>query len=635
MCGIIGIVSSKAVEHSMQSALNLLHHRGPDGNGIYRDAPIILGQVRLAIQDLSENGHQPMISADANYVIIYNGEIYNHSEIRKQLILKGVQFNSSSDTETLLCGYIHYGEEILQKINGIFAFAIYDKVKRTLFAARDPFGVKPFYYYKDERQFIFGSEIKSLMSLGANRIQYNIEAQFETLMLQWQMDEHTGFEEIKKLLPGHCLSIYIDDLNSIHIKKWYKANFNGIYAQHSEKDWIALLEIELIAAVKRQLLSDKPIAYFLSGGLDSSLLVAIAKSIDPNKVQQTFCIDAGKKFIQEGFSDDLPYAQIVAEHLQVDLEVIEAQSNFLASFDERIFELEEAQADIAPIFVRQIAKAAQSKGFNVLIGGVGGDDVCSGYRRHQAIANEYLIEKTPRLLRTLLKKGADYLPQNNQTRRIKKVAKSIDLNQRARLYQYFFWANKADILDLFNDTAKVALDCNCIEHHFDKYLAEIPNESSALNQMLHLEQNSFLPCHNLNYTDKMGMAASVEIRVPYLDLDFVKFAASIPPELKMKGMTTKYLLKKVAEKYLPNEVIYRPKTGFGAPIRTWMQEENNFQNEVWKRLSNLKIVAKNIYKQAAIEALFQDTIQKKKDGSYTLLALLAIESWMRQFVPPN
>lgn len=635
MCGIIGILNPNAAEHSMQSTLDLLRHRGPDGKDIYHDAPMILGQVRLAIQDLSENAHQPMISADANYVIIYNGEIYNHGEIRKQLMLKGVRFNSSSDTETLLYGYIHYGEEILKKINGIFAFALYDKAKRTIFAARDPFGIKPFYYYKDDGQFIFASEIKSLVSLGANRLQYNMEAQFETLMLQWQMDEHTGFEEIKKLLPGHCFSIQIDDLDSIHIKKWHQENFNGIYAQHSEKDWIALLEIELIAAVKRQLLSDKPIAYFLSGGLDSSLLLAIAKSIDPQKAQQAFCIDAGKEFIQEGFSEDLHYAQVVAEHLQVDLEVIEAHSDFLASFDEMIFELEEAQADIAPIFVRQIAKAAQSKGFNVLIGGVGGDDVFSGYRRHQAIANEYLIEKTPKFLRALLKKSADYLPQNNQTRRIKKVATSIDMNPRDRLYQYLFWANKTDILDLFSDRVKMELDSNCIEHHFDKYLAEIPNESSVLNQMLHLEQNSFLPCHNLNYTDKMGMAASVEIRVPYLDLDLVKFAASIPPELKMNGMTTKYLLKKVAEKYLPKEVIYRSKTGFGAPIRTWMQEDKNFQNEVYKRLCNLKIVAQNIYKQAAVEALFQDTIQKKKDGSYTLLALLAIESWMRQFVPPN
>jgi asparagine synthase (glutamine-hydrolysing) len=203
------------------------------------------------------------------------------------------------------------------------------------------------------------------------------------------------------------------------------------------------------------------------------------------------------------------------------------------------------------------------------------------------------------------------------------------------MYQYFFWADKTDILDLFNNSAKEKLDRNCIEHHFDKYLAEIPEETNVLNQMLHLEQNSFLPCHNLNYTDKMGMSASVEIRVPYLDLALVKFAASIPPELKMKGITTKYLLKKVAEKYLPKEVIYRTKTGFGAPLRTWMQEDKNFQNEVWKRLSNLKIVAQNIYKQEAVEALFQDTIQKKKDGSYTLLALLAIESWVRQFADTN
>jgi asparagine synthase (glutamine-hydrolysing) len=184
---------------------------------------------------------------------------------------------------------------------------------------------------------------------------------------------------------------------------------------------------------------------------------------------------------------------------------------------------------------------------------------------------------------------------------------------------------------LFSDTALDKINPDCIEQNFEKYLDQIPNEHNALNQMLHLEIKSFLPCHNLNYTDKMGMAESVEIRVPFLDKELVKLAASIPPELKMKGLTTKYLLKKVAEKYLPKEIIYRSKTGFGGPIRTWMQEDKNFQNAVWKRLSNLPIVAKNTYKQDAIKTLFEDTIQKKKDGSYTLLSLLAIESWLRQF----
>lgn len=203
------------------------------------------------------------------------------------------------------------------------------------------------------------------------------------------------------------------------------------------------------------------------------------------------------------------------------------------------------------------------------------------------------------------------------------------------MFSYFFWASKKDVIHLFSEEIQQQINQEQIEQYFEKYLHEIPDEKNILNQLLHLEMRSFLPCHNLNYTDKMGMAESVEIRVPYLDNELVKLAASIPAELKLKGITTKYILKKVAEKYLPKEVIYRGKTGFGAPIRSWMQDDAAFQQQVRTRLSNPIFVNNELFDHKAIEQMFEDTISKRKDHSYTLLGLLAIESWIRQFATTN
>lgn len=631
MCGIAGIISSKYKDGQMELALMQQMHRGPDGSGLYTEAPLVLGHNRLAIQDLSDNGKQPMLSCNQNFIIVYNGEIYNHQEIRDSLIVKGVNFKSQSDTETILYGYIHYGESILNRLNGIFAFAIYDKEKRSLFAARDPYGVKPFYFYNHNNQFVFSSELKTILKLSDCNKNINLNAQYQTLMLQWNIGEDTGFERIKKLAPGHLLNINIDDTSTLKIKKWSNENLTGQYLQQDEDKWVKMLDSALTDAVKRQLLSKKPISFFLSGGLDSSLLIAIAQKLEPTVKHQAFCISTGAAFGNEGFSDDVHFAKIVANHLQVDLEIIEAKSDFLDEFDEMIFQLEELQADIAPIFVGQIAKAASARGFSVMISGVGGDDIFTGYRRHQAINKENWIKKAPNLLSAAINLIVPFLPKNATKRRLKYLVQKLGLNPQERLFSYFFWANKNDVLKLFSDKALALIHQNCIEQQFEEYLKRIPANTSLLDKMLQLEINSFLPNHNLNYTDKMGMASSIEIRVPYLDLELTKLAASIPPELKLKGMTTKYLLKKVAEKYLPAEVIYRSKTGFGAPIRNWLQTDKKLQEAVWKRISSPIFSNNDLYNHKEITALFQDTIHNKKDGAYTILGLLAIESWTRQF----
>jgi asparagine synthase (glutamine-hydrolysing) len=365
------------------------------------------------------------------------------------------------------------------------------------------------------------------------------------------------------------------------------------------------------------------------------LVLAIAKKLAPEQSQKAYTINTGMGWSKEGFSADLPFAQMVAKHVHVDLEIIDTSIQFLEEFDAMIYHLDEAQADIAPLLVQQISRKAKSQGYDVLIGGVAGDDIFSGYRRHQAIAYEKGIDKLPLSLRKILKKTATLLPEKNNTRRIKKLMAHLDQNATQRMFSYFLWSDKETIKSLFSKAFLLTIDKESIEKNFQQIRSSIPNENNPLNQLLHLEMNSFLPCHNLNYTDKMGMAESVEIRVPYLDNELVELASKIPPELKMKGITTKYLLKKVAEKYLPREIIYRQKTGFGAPIRTWMQEDKAFQKAVLNRLQRLVLNNAPIFNAQKIEELYQDTLHKKRDNSYTLLSLLAIESWLRQFATTN
>lgn len=630
MCGIAGIINGQVSDLQIKDALAALAQRGPDSYGTYQEEDICLLHTRLAIQAISTQGNQPMWSNDGKFVIIYNGEIYNHHELRVELTAAGIEFQSQSDTETLLKAYLHWGKAALNKLNGIFAFVLYDKSKRKIFAARDAFGVKPFYFFQKEKTLAFASNIKSIQCLYPITASLQAQTLFETVILQWPLGTHTGWENIVKLLPGHAFEYELDNSKPLQPFKWSEETMQGTYATYSEEEWISKIDDALQLAVKRQLISDKPIAYFLSGGLDSSLLLAIAQKIDPSKATRAYTIDPGSGFQREGFSNDLHYAQIVAQHLKIPLTTIKASADFLSSFDTVITHLEAPQADIAALFVQQIAHAAKAQSFDVLMSGLGADDVFSGYRRHQALAFETLLENIPLLLRKGLKSIGHHLPDSHKTRRIKKALKNIDKSSTERMFAYFFWEDKNAIYQLFQEKYRAQININGIELYFETLISAIPNEHSLLNQFLHLEMNSFLVNHNLNYTDKMGMAESVEIRVPYLDKELVALAATMPVSLKMKGTTTKYILRKVAEKYLPKEVIYRSKAGFGAPIRTWMQEDIAFQNKVKERLFNEQFLAKGIFNSAAIQDMFAATINKQKDHTYSLLALLAIESWLRQ-----
>jgi asparagine synthase (glutamine-hydrolysing) len=633
MCGILGIINRNRSQVDLALLTNLnqiIEHRGPDDQGAFIDNGIGLAHQRLSIVDLSPTGHQPMVSSDSNFVIVFNGEIYNHFEIREKLKSLGCVFKGGSDTETILEGYRYYGTSIFEMLNGIFALAIYDKKRKKCILARDQYGVKPLYFYKNEDVILFSSEIKGLTQHPKFQSNLDKEAVVNYLSFLWCPGEGTLFDTVKKLEPGFYLEYDLDS-NKIEKFQFYQIPFTGKYdCEKNEKELIFELEYKLFESVKRQLMGDVPIGFFLSGGLDSSLIVAMAKQILKDEKLKCFTINSDG-FTAEGFVSDLYYSKKLAKELNLDLNIIEAEVDILKDFDKMIWHLDEPQADPAPLHVYNICRAAKNEGIKVLLGGVAGDDLFSGYRRHQALYYERYYSHFPSQFFSMVN---GLLAQGNSTnptlRRVKKLLSNSSKTSLERMAGYFSWIPLDKTYNLLSKSFQSELKNYDPNSYFYQLLEKIPNEKDRLNQMLFWELKTFLPAHNLNYTDKMSMATGVEARVPFLDVELVDFSTKIPPQLKMKGLQTKHILKKVAEKYLPLEIIYRPKSGFGAPVRKWIT--NDLEEMISERLNPSRINERGIFNSKAVWALIEDNKKGKIDASYTIWSLLAIESWMQQFV---
>ncbi len=624
MCGIVGGIGVKKPDY--KKIIASISHRGPDSNGFFSKDNFFMCHTRLSIQDVSSKANQPMFSNDKRYVIVFNGEIYNHNDIRKSL---DYDFKSSGDTETVLASFIKYGPSFLKLLNGIFSLAIFDSKKNELFFARDHLGVKPLYIYKDSEKFLFSSEIKSFLNFDIDK-KIDFSALVNYLTFLWSPGNKTPFEKVKKITPGSYAIIKLDNYENIEFKKYYTLKFDGKYFHKSEDELIDILDTKLQKAVKRQMLSDVPIGFFLSGGLDSSLIVAIAKKINPKLNLECFTIDDNN--FKEGFVKDIYYAKKVAKYLNVNLNVIKSEFDIVNEFDKMIWHLDEPQADPAPLHVFNISLLAKKKGIKVLLGGTGGDDIFSGYRRHKALNFEKIINFLPKFILLLIKKTLSIITFNTPfIRRLKKLIKNIDKTIEERIVGYFGWLKLKKIRKLLINKDDIK---NYNPYHYlFKLLNEIPKEKSYLNKILFLEQNTFLPDHNLNYTDKMSMATGIETRVPFLDIELIDFSKKIPPNLKMKGKETKYILKKVAERYLPKDIIYRSKTGFGAPVRKWILKD--MSKFIDKRLSNKKVIDQRIFNYNELKDLIKKNKNGKIDASYSIWSILAINSWFNQFVNQN
>jgi len=625
MCGIVGAESSNS-KQVVEQMLERLKYRGPDHVALTTIEQLTIGHARLSILDISSSSNQPLWDVTKRACIVFNGEIYNYKALRSELKAVGYSFSSQGDAEVIINMYLEYGVAAFERLRGIFALAIWDMDKRELILARDAFGVKPLYYTESSNGFYFASEIKALLVAHDLSLELNYDALLRSVVFLWSPGPETVLSGIHKLEPGHYLKVKDKKISEkVMYSQWpsYLPG-SGRAQEHFDE-----LESCLRESVRAQLVADVAVGAFLSGGLDSSLIVAMASEIYGNKLE-CFTIDSTEgNSKNDGFADDLPYAKAAASHVNVPLNIVEAKPDIIKYLSWMIYHLDEPQADPAPINVAMIARAARKKGIKVLFSGAGGDDVFSGYRRHYAIKLERFWSWLPSGGRAILKSSTRKLPKSNPVfRRISKMFAYADLNSDDRLLSYFYWISPDIAYSLFTDEAKQKMS----ENPFSSLISEIEQLSTKdpLEKMLYLERKYFLVDHNFNYTDKMSMAYGVEVRVPFLDRRVVEYASKIPSKLKQRGKQGKWILKKVAERYLPKSIIYRPKTGFGAPLRSWLQ--NDLKEVVDELLGKESLEKRGIFKFDAVQSLIDADREGAEDYAYPIFSLVCIEVWCRIFI---
>ena len=629
MCGIAGFFGAFSSEQLVQAS-DRQSHRGPDADGMWLDSDngVGLAHRRLSILDLSPLGAQPMVSEHADVVLVFNGEIYNFLELRAELEAKGYRFRGHSDTEVLLQLYLAQGEAMLGRLNGIFAFALWDKRSQSLLVARDALGVKPLYYAETAQGIAFASEIKALLCMVPQARELDVQALHRYLSFLWCPGEGTPLRAVRKLLPGEAMLVHAGKISRRWI--WYQLPvFRGITADLSEADALTGTVDGLRRAVHRQLVADVPVGAFLSGGLDSSAIVAFAREQAPDIRCFTIEIDGGQ---EAGTHDDLPYARRVAQHLKVPLDVVRIDAvGMAADIESMVAQLDEPLADPAALNVLYISRLAREQGMKVLLSGAGGDDLFTGYRRHVAVEHEKYWSWMPQEVRAGLERVTAGLDQRNPLfRKLAKAFSGAGMSGDARLVNYFAWARESELLSLYTPEFRASLGLEAASAPMLEFLHPLPTSVSSLDRILALEQRFFLADHNLNYTDKMSMAAGVEVRVPFLDLELVEFAARIPMAIKQRGRVGKWVLKKAMEPYLPHDVIYRPKSGFGAPLRRWMRHE--LRPLLGDLLSAESLKRRGLFEPAAVQRLMARNDSGQADAAYTLLSLLSIEIWCRTYL---
>lgn len=623
MCGIFAVSSSSKLEVNTQNLLHSMAHRGPDANGSFVSElqSTHLGHVRLSILDLSDAGKQPMPDHSGRYMLSYNGEVYNSPELRRDLESQfgDIPWRSTSDTEVIVEGYARLGKAFLSRLNGMFALAIYDKQDDTTLLLRDPVGIKPLYLYQSANFIAAASEVKVLKQLPEVSLTLRRQSIVDSVSFMYVPEPHTMYEEVTKVEPG---KYYICRAGSIVDSGELYQFLNDPIAFNSDEEWVEELDARLAKAVKSQLNADVPVSLFLSGGLDSSLVTAMAKRHE-GIVSDAYTISFSAEDAKyDGQSDDLHYARIMADKFGIKLNVIQAEKNLLNLLPEMMPFLEDGIADPAAINTWLICKGARENGIKVLLSGQGADEYIGGYRRYLA---EAMMQKMPDALLKLIGFGNKLLPSNlpgrlnGINRRLKRFGQAASMPIEDRLLSLYMWNDRPTTLNLFKNHKDLLVG--------DDHLSLFRSLSGidTVSKMMKVDQKYDLMSLNLAYTDKMSMMASVETRVPFLDFDVVQLCNALPASLKLRGKQQKYALKKVAESYLPHEVIYRQKAGFALPIRSWFKSQ---QELVEDYLSTDMIKRTDVFDIASIERVKQEQAKGTKDHSYTLFSLLCMQIWL-------
>ena len=637
MCGIYGwiqlhgktdIHTAALVFEPMNAAIT---HRGPDDHGAVVFDNAVLGMTRLSIIDL-EGGQQPITNEAEDCWIVFNGEIYNFVELRKELKNRGHQFRSRSDTEVILRAYEEWGADCVGRLQGMFAFAIYDRrqdrkrrdgnlnARPRLFLARDRLGKKPLYYYQDEERLIFGSEIKALLAHPAVPARVNRAVIPLYLTYGYVPSPCTFFEDICELPPGHTLTVADGDVALQQY--WEVPRDRGSETVLSEKEYVRLVREHFEDAVKVRLASDVPLGAFLSGGVDSAAVVAVMSQLLDHPVN-TFAI---------GFADDpsfneLRYARIVADCFKTNHREFLVTPDAIDLLPKLVWHYDQPFADSSAIPTYCVAQLTRGH-VKVALTGDGGDELFAGYDRFAAARIAEYYRLVPGLLRNTVDRWVHALPEstsyNGLVRRARRFVESAALPLPERYLEWVGIFRPSFLNELMIDTV-VSDPADHFPGYFDSRQAADP-----IGQLLAVNMMSYLPGDLLVKTDRMTMANSLEARCPFLDHRLLEFACQIPSALKLKGMTTKYILKRALKGLVPEEIIWRKKHGFGVPVGRWFR--TSLRDYIRDTLLSPEALGRGYFRPEALRLLVEEHISGKRDHGHRLWALLTFEVWHRLFI---
>ncbi|MBE7636400.1 asparagine synthase (glutamine-hydrolyzing) [Sneathiella sp. P13V-1] len=626
MCGIAGFLNYD--EHrSLAEKSNLIQsHRGPDSNGVWSSDNLSFAHQRLSIIDLDPRSDQPFIKD--GLVIVYNGEVYNYAEKRKFLQDScGVEFTTTSDTEVILELYRFYGEKCLDHLIGMFAFAIYNPATGNTFIARDHFGIKPLFYVQQGKKFAFSSELKTLRKLVAKDNSVNFTALAACIQLQWLPDHYCIFEGVSRLQPGHYL--LVDSNGQVQCHEYWKLSEQPTpdIANLSLQDTIDYLSTELENTISRHLVSDVEVGSFLSGGLDSSLVSTIAGRKTGSISTFTIGMRQEDKKIEK-MADDQFYAELIAKKEGFNHKSIVVEPNVVDELPKLAYSLDEPIGDPAAINTALICELANASGLKVLLSGMGADELFFGYRRHKALLYAQRYQKLPAILRNAIGRSVNVMPVRigNSGFRLGRWAKKFNSFANLPISQGFQRSYSQYEDDELLGLVKV-LDGDHLRSFADYHETVMRSLfiDDPINNFCQTDIKLYMSGLNLTYTDRATMAKSIEARVPFIDKLFVEAAMSINSRFKFQKGESKYILKKVAEKYLPKEVIYRPKSNFSLPIRSWLATDLN--EMVMDLLSAERVKKRGWYNPDAISKLISDHVNGTRDNSAKIYQLLSIELW--------
>ena len=624
MCGICGIYNAQSGEPVSAELLahmtNSISHRGPDDSGSYLDGPLGLGFARLSIIDLT-GGHQPMSNETGDIWLVFNGEIWNYKELRKELLEKGHHFRTNSDTETIVHAYEEYGVDCVARLHGMFSFAIWDAPRRRLLLARDRAGKKPLYYTQVNGSLLFGSEIKSLLFHPDVKRKADTQALADFLSVRYVPGPATLFANIYKVLPGHWL-LYEND--TLREECYWDYTF-GQTEKRPIEEYMQGIRQHVHRAVEERMIADVPVGAFLSGGVDSSIVTGIMSQLT-NQPIQTFAVG----FDEEGYSE-LPYAKLAADHFGTEHHELVVKSSDLSAYWPLLtWHRDEPVSEPSDLGVYLVSKLAR-KYVKVVLSGEGGDELFAGYPKYVVdwMAQYYHILPIP-IRDSVIMPLLDHLPYS--LRKLKNAARNLSQPVPQRWMSWFGIFNGQLKEKILSDNTKASIDIDS-SRVFERWLSNNPQRDD-LSSMLYLDTKIWLPDNLLMKGDKMTMAASLEARMPLLDYHLTEYAASIPSNMKVKPFKTKYLFKRTFADFLPEAILTRKKMGFNVPTGIWFREGQ--RNLITRLLLSERARDRGYLNDAFVAKLLRDHLEGKTNYQAQLFTLASLELWFRVFIDePN